>query len=82
MFRYERRIYCQNNGENMNIIISGKSKIGISRSELEENVRKDGQTTGMTDEQLDKCKYIEKRLKDELGLRETLIDNHSIDGVK
>jgi hypothetical protein len=39
---------------------------GNTRSEIEENLRKDGLGT-MTGEQLDKCKYLEKKSKEEFG---------------
>lgn len=44
----------------MNIIIRGKTKYGKTRSEQEENLRKDGHT-GMSDENFDKCKWLEKK---------------------
>ena len=39
---------------------------GNTRSEIEENLQKDGLGT-MTGEQLDKCKYLEKKSKEEFG---------------
>ena len=39
---------------------------GNTRSEIEENLQKDGLGT-MTREQLDKCKYLERKSKEEFG---------------
>ena len=39
---------------------------GNTRAEIEENLRKDGLGT-MTDEQFDKCKYLEKKSREEFG---------------
>lgn len=66
----------------MDIIIGGRNKIGTSRSEMEENLRKEGRSTGMTDEQLHKCKFLERKVRDYNGLKETFIDNQSIDNMK
>ena len=49
-----------------NIIIKGKSVFGNTRSEHEENLRKEWGPT-VTDEQLDKIKFLEKRAKDAVG---------------
>ena len=40
--------------------IRKKPKIGKTRSEQEENLRKEGMRS-LTDEQLDKCKHLEKK---------------------
>lgn len=37
-----------------------KQNLGKTRSEQEENIRKEGYQ-GMSDEHLDKCKYLEKK---------------------
>jgi hypothetical protein len=37
-----------------------EQNLGKTRSEQEENIRKDG-LQGMSDEQLDKCKFLEKK---------------------
>ena len=63
-----------------NIIIPRKSgQLGRSRSEQEENLRKEWGPT-MTDEQLDKIKFIEKRAKEVLGT--TVSHIHPIDADK
>ena len=43
-----------------NIIIPGRS-LGKTRSEHQENLLKEGWSAGISKEQLDKCKYLEKR---------------------
>ena len=47
-----------------NIIIKGKSKFGYTRSEQEENLRREGMRS-LSDEQLDRLKYIERKFKNE-----------------
>jgi hypothetical protein len=64
-----------------NIIIPKCDRFGKTRSQQEENWRKEGYRT-MTDEQLSKLKYLERKKKDKLGLDKhftTLID---VDKVK
>ena len=39
---------------------------GKTRSEIEENLQRDGLGT-MTGEQLDKCKYLERKSQEEFG---------------
>ena len=65
----------------MEIIIRGKSKIGRTRSEHEENLRKEWGPT-ITDEQLDKCKHLEKIAKEDLGSKDNFISAHVLDQVK
>lgn len=61
----------------MEIIIRGKhDHFGKTRSEQEANMRKEWGRT-MTDEQLDKLKYFEKKAKEKTGSKKnftTLID--------
>lgn len=49
-------------------------RLGRHRSEQEENIRKEGMAT-MTDEQLDRCKFHEKRT----GFRRSFFDKQEID---
>ena len=42
------------------IIIKGKNSYGKTRSEQEDNLRKDG-LKGMSEENHDKCKWLEKK---------------------
>ena len=64
-----------------NIIIPRNDSFGKTRSEHEENMRKEWGGT-MTDEQLDKCKWIEKREKERNGSGKNFIPGHIIDRVK
>ncbi len=60
----------------LQIIIKGKNKYGKTRSEQEENLRKDGHTA-MSDENLEKCKWIEKRY----GVKEGFTGQHEIEAI-
>lgn len=66
------------------IIIKGGrrqgQKFGKTRSEQEENMRKEWGST-MTDEQLDKCKFREKQIKEKTGLKRNFVRGHIIDKV-
>ena len=64
------------------IIRRSKSNFGKSRSEQEENLRKEGWGGAMTEEQLDKCKFIEKKIKEETGATKTHLKQHHIDKIK
>jgi hypothetical protein len=65
-----------------NIIIKSKTdNYGKTRSQHEENLRKEwGQT--MTDEQLDKLKFIEKKKSEVEGSKKNFITCIDIDKVK
>lgn len=65
----------------MHIIIRGETKFGRTRSEQEENMRKEWGST-ITDEQLDKLKHMEKRIKEKTGSKDNFVDAHIIDEVK
>jgi hypothetical protein len=56
-------------------------KFGKTRSEQEENMRKEWGST-MTDEQLDKCKFAEKKIKVYNGSTKNFIPCHEIDNIK
>jgi hypothetical protein len=66
------------------IIIKNKDehqKFGKTRSEQEENMRKEwGQT--MTGEQLDKLKFLERKIKEKTGQTKNFIPGHHIEEVK
>ena len=66
-----------------NIIIKGNDhdKLGKTRSEHEENLRKEWGST-ITDEQLDKLKYIERKIKENTGQSKNFITAIDIDKVK
>ena len=66
----------------MDIIIKGKhDHFGKTRSEQEENMRKEWGST-MTDEQLSKLKYMERKIKEKTGQSKNFIRGQDIDKVK
>ena len=65
----------------MHIIIKGKTKIGKVRSEQEENLRKEWGPT-MSDEQLEKMKFIEKRVKEKTGSDSNFVGTNETDEIK
>jgi len=64
-----------------NIIIRGKTSIGKTRSEQEENIRKEWGPT-MSDENLDKSKYLEKKIKEQTGSSKNFIRQVEIEKRK
>lgn len=65
----------------IHIIIRGKrDHFGKTRSEQETNMRKEWGTT-MSDEQLDKLKFLERKIKDETGRGKNFITGIDIDSV-
>ena len=66
----------------MYIIVKGKhDHFGKTRSEQETNMRKEWGGT-MTDAQLDKLKYLEKKVEDKTGQKKNFITAIDIDKVK
>jgi len=63
----------------MEIIIKGRAKFGRTRSEQEQNLRREGMSS-LSDEQLDKCKFLEKKFKDQTGAKESQIGQTAIGG--
>jgi hypothetical protein len=66
------------------IIIRGKDehhKFGKTRSEQEENMRKEWGPT-MDDGQLDKLKYHERKLNKHTGTKKNFVRGHIIDAVR
>jgi len=64
------------------IIKNGRScQMGKTRSEQEENIRKEWGST-ITDEQLDKLKYAERKLREKTGQERSFIKGQDIDDVK
>ena len=64
-----------------NIITKKHDKLGKTRSEHEENLRKEWGYT-MTDEQLDKLKYLEKKRKEKYGFDKQFCRLIEVDKVK
>jgi hypothetical protein len=46
----------------MLIIIKGRQRLGKTRSELEKNLRKEWGSAALTSEQVDKCRFVEKKI--------------------
>lgn len=66
----------------MHIIIRGKhDHFGKTRSEQEGNMRKEWGPT-LTDAQLDKLKFMEKRWKEKTGSKKNFFGAEEIDEVK
>ena len=66
------------------IIIKGKDKhqkFGRTRSEQEENMRKEWGST-ITGEQLDKLKFLERKIKEKTGQTKNFIRGQDIDEVR
>jgi len=65
----------------MHIIIKGKhDHFGKTRSEQETNMRKEWGHT-MTDEQFDKLKYVEKKVKNRSGSSKNFIRLNDLDYI-
>ena len=64
-----------------NIIIKKHDGFGKTRSEQEENWRREGHHT-MTDEQLSKLKYLERKIKEKTGQSKNFIGLEDVDEVK
>lgn len=63
-----------------NIIIHKSETMGKTRSQMEVNLRKEGLFT-LTDEQLDKCKHLEKKGKEKFGSSKNFLNQKAIDEV-
>ena len=63
----------------MEFIIKGKAKFGRTRSEQEQNLRREGMRS-LSDEQLDRVKFLEKRVKNEQGSKENFVGQHVVGG--
>ena len=64
-----------------NIIIPKHDSFGKTRSEQEKNMRKEWGST-MTDGQLDKLKYHERKIKEATGSKKNFVRGHIIDEVR
>jgi len=62
-----------------NIIIKDKTKYGKTFSEIESNLRKDGWRS-MRDDQLARCKYLEKVAKEKYGFKDKLLNAQAVYG--
>ena len=66
----------------VNIIIRKPDIFGKTRSESERNLRKEWGVSSMTDGQLDKLKFAEKKIKEVTGSKKNFIGCHEIDKIK
>jgi hypothetical protein len=64
----------------MYIIIKGSTKFGRTRSEQEQNLRREGMRS-LSDEQLDKCKYMEKHIAEQLGSKDNYVRQDELGGT-
>ena len=64
-----------------NIIIKGKTNIGKTRSEQEENLRKEWGPT-MDDGHLGKLKHLEKKARDQVGSKKNFFRLVDVDKVE
>lgn len=65
----------------LQIIIRGKTKFGKTRSEQEKNLRKEGYV-GMSDENLEKCEWTEKKLKEISGSQNGFLRQADLSEIK
>jgi len=65
----------------MEIIIKGKVGMGKTRSEQETNIRKEWGPT-MNDGQLSITKFLEKKAKEQLGMKQNFIKLTEVDKVE
>lgn len=65
----------------LQIIIRGKTTYGKTRSEQESNLRKEG-FKGMSDENYEKCKWAEKKIKETHGSTENFLRQTDLSTVK
>ena len=64
------------------IIIKWKPKSGKCRSEVEKNLIKEGWGGSLTEGQIDKCAYLERKAKERYGLKESTMRTKNIDKVR
>jgi len=65
----------------LQIIVRGNVKYGKTRTEQEYNLRKDG-FKGMDDDKYDRCKWLEKKLKEKTGAKEGFINQVDLHRVE
>lgn len=66
----------------MDIIIKKGKPKGRTRSTIEKQLEKEGWGTGLTEEQIDKCEYLEREVKEKYDADKSLFKQHHIDKVK
>lgn len=65
----------------LQIIIKGKTTYGKTRSEQESNLRKDG-LVSMDDTNYEKCKWLEKKIREKYGSEENYVRQNDLANVK
>jgi hypothetical protein len=53
----------------------GGHRLGKCRSDIEQNLKKEWGTSSLTDEQIDKCRYLEKKTELKEGFMDTGVIN-------
>ena len=66
----------------VDIIIKRGNPRGERRSQIEKKLRKEGWGSSLSDEEIEKCEYAEKVLKDELGVDKSFVRSRIIEKVK
>lgn len=66
----------------INIIVKDLSPTGETRSKVEEELRKEGWGSSLTEEQIDKCAFLERQAKKKLGGNHGILRTQNIDKVK
>jgi len=66
----------------MDIIIKKGKPKGRTRSSIEKQLANEWGSAGLSEEQIDKCEYLEKEVKDKYGADKSFFKQHQIDKVK
>lgn len=66
----------------MDVIIKKPKPKGRTRSKIEKQLEKEWGSTGLTEEQIDKCAYLERKVKEKHGADKSFFKQHHIDKVK
>lgn len=65
-----------------NIVIKKHDDLGKTRSEIEENLYKEWGTRAMSEEKLDKLKFLERKRKEKWGFDKQWVGQDRVDEVK
>jgi hypothetical protein len=66
----------------MDFIVKWKSGLKGTRSERDGELRRSGWGGTMTEEQVDKCRFLEKKIKEDTGAAPNNLPQHIVDLVK
>lgn len=66
----------------MDIIIRKSKPKGRTRSIIEKQLAKEWGSTGLTEEQVDKCEFLERAVKDKYGADKSFFKQHHVDKVE